>query len=57
MGSGKGSPEYWVAEVRAGRLLYEMTGVSESVAAEAFRLAAAKLPFKTKFIARSANLL
>lgn len=57
MGSGKGSPEYWVAEVRAGRLLYEMTGVTESVAAEAFRLAAAKLPFKTKFIARSANLL
>ena len=57
MGSGKGSPEYWVAEVRAGRLLYEMTGVPESVAAEAFRLAAAKLPFKTKFIVRSANLL
>jgi large subunit ribosomal protein L16 len=57
MGSGKGSPEYWVAEVRAGRLLYEMTGVPEAVAAEAFRLAASKLPFKTKFIARSASLL
>lgn len=57
MGSGKGSPEYWVAEVRAGRLLYEMTGVAEAVAAEAFRLAAAKLPFKTKFVARSNTLL
>lgn len=57
MGSGKGSPEYWVAEVRAGRLLYEMTGVSEAVAAEAFRLAAAKLPFKTKLVVRGSTLL
>jgi large subunit ribosomal protein L16 len=57
MGSGKGSPEYWVAEVKPGRLLYEMTGVSKEVAAEAFRLAAAKLPFKTKFVVRSTTLL
>ncbi len=56
MGSGKGSPEYWVAVVRPGRVLYEMGGVDESVAREAFRLAAYKLPLATKFIAREAEL-
>jgi large subunit ribosomal protein L16 len=56
MGSGKGSPEYWVAVVKPGRVLYEMGGVDESVAREAFRLAAYKLPVATKFIAREADL-
>ena len=52
MGSGKGAPEYWVARVHPGRLLFEVDGVSETIAREAFELAAAKLPIKTKFIAR-----
>lgn len=52
MGSGKGSPEYWVAVVKPGRVLFEMGGVSEEVAREAMRLAAHKLPIKTKFITR-----
>ena len=52
MGSGKGSPEYWVAVVKPGRVLFEMTGVSEEQAREAMRLAAHKLPIKTKFITR-----
>ncbi|MDL2310862.1 50S ribosomal protein L16 [Peptostreptococcaceae bacterium OttesenSCG-928-C18] len=52
MGSGKGSPEYWVAVVKPGRILFEMSGVSEEVAREAMRLAAHKLPIKTKFVAR-----
>ena len=52
MGSGKGSPEYWVAVVKPGRVLFEMSGVSEEVAREAMRLAAKKLPVKTKFIQR-----
>jgi len=56
MGSGKGAPEYWVAVVKPGRVLYEMGGVDESVAREAFRLAAYKLPLATKFIAREADL-
>jgi large subunit ribosomal protein L16 len=56
MGSGKGSPEYWVAVVKPGRVLYEMGGVDESIAREAFRLAAYKLPLATKFIAREADL-
>ena len=56
MGSGKGAPEYWVAVVKPGRVLYEMGGVDESVAREAFRLAAYKLPRATKFIAREADL-
>ena len=56
MGSGKGSPEYWVAVVKPGRVLYEMGGVDETVAREAFRLAAYKLPLSTKFIAREAEL-
>ncbi|MGI5841956.1 MAG: 50S ribosomal protein L16 [Christensenellales bacterium] len=52
MGSGKGSPEFWVAVVKPGRVLFEMNGVSEEVAREAMRLAAHKLPCKTKFIAK-----
>ena len=50
MGSGKGSPEYWVAVVKPGRVLFEMAGVPREVAAEAMRLAGHKLPIKTKFI-------
>ncbi len=52
MGSGKGSPEYWVAVVKPGRVLFELSGVPEEVAREAMRLAAHKLPIKTKFITR-----
>lgn len=52
MGSGKGSPEYWVAVVKPGRIMFEIAGVSEPVAREAMRLAAQKLPIKTKFITR-----
>ncbi|MGI6358999.1 MAG: 50S ribosomal protein L16 [Bacillota bacterium] len=52
MGSGKGSPEYWVAVVKPGRILFEMSGVNESVARDAMRLAAHKLPIKTKFVSR-----
>ncbi|MDP6437600.1 MAG: 50S ribosomal protein L16 [Gammaproteobacteria bacterium] len=51
-GKGKGSVEYWVAQVQPGRVLYEMEGVSEDVAREAFTLAAAKLPVSTKFVTR-----
>ena len=50
MGSGKGSPEYWVAVVKPGRVMFEMDGVDESIAKEAMRLAGHKLPIKTKFI-------
>lgn len=50
MGSGKGSPEYWVAVVKPGRILFEMGGVSEEIAREAMRLASYKLPIKTKFV-------
>ena len=53
MGSGKGNVEYWVALTQPGRVLYEMEGVEESVAREAFRLAAAKLPVRTAFVART----
>jgi len=53
MGSGKGNVEYWVAEIKPGRVLYEMEGVTEQIAREAFRLAAAKLPVKTTFVART----
>jgi len=52
MGSGKGSPEYWVAVVKPGRVLFEIGGVSEEIAREALRLAMHKLPIKCKFIAR-----
>ena len=50
MGSGKGSPEYWVAVVKTGRVLFEISGVSETVAREAMRLASHKLPVNTKFV-------
>jgi len=50
MGSGKGSPEYWVAVVKPGRIMFELSGVTEPIAREAMRLAAQKLPIKTKFI-------
>ncbi len=53
MGSGKGNVEYWVALIQPGKVLYEMEGVTEEVAREAFRLAAAKLPFKTTFVKRT----
>ena len=53
MGKGKGSVEYWVAQVRPGTMLYEIQGVSEELAREAFTLAAAKLPLKTLFTART----
>lgn len=52
MGSGKGSPEFWVAVVKPGRILFEIAGVPEATAREAMRLAANKLPIKTKFITR-----
>ena len=52
MGGGKGSPEYWVAEIQPGKMLYEMDGVSEELAREAFELAAAKLPISTVFVIR-----
>jgi large subunit ribosomal protein L16 len=56
MGKGKGAPEEWVAVVKPGRVMYEIAGVSESVAKEAFRLAAHKLGVQTKFIARGGTL-
>lgn len=56
MGNGKGNPEYWVAEIRPGKVLYEMDGVDESIAREAFALAAAKLPLKTVVVARQLGL-
>ena len=52
MGSGKGDVEYWAAAIRPGRVLFEISGVSEEQAREAFRLASYKLPFKSKFISR-----
>jgi large subunit ribosomal protein L16 len=53
MGSGKGNPEFWVAVVKPGRIMFELTGVPEPVAREAMRLADSKLPIKTKFITRA----
>ena len=55
MGSGKGSPEYWVAVVKPGRIMFEIAGVSEEVAREALRLASHKLPIKTKIVKREAE--
>lgn len=52
MGSGKGSPEYWVAVVKPGRVLFEMNGIDEATAREALRLASHKLPLKVKFVTR-----
>ena len=53
MGKGKGAPEYWVAPVKPGRVLFEMNGVSEEIAREAMRLAAHKLPLKSKFVIKA----
>ncbi len=53
MGSGKGNPEFWVAPIRPGAVLYEMEGIGEAEAREAFKLAAAKLPVRTIFVTRS----
>jgi large subunit ribosomal protein L16 len=53
MGKGKGAPEYWVSVVKPGRIMFEVEGVSETMAREAFRLAGNKLPVKTKFVRRS----
>ncbi len=56
MGNGKGNPEYWVAEIQPGKVLYEMDGVNETLAREAFALAAAKLPLKTIVVARQLGM-
>ena len=56
MGSGKGSPEFWVAVVKPGRVMFELAGVPEPLAKEALRLAGQKLPVKTKFVKREADL-
>jgi large subunit ribosomal protein L16 len=56
MGKGKGSPEYWVCVVKPGRILFEVEGVSEELAAEAFRLCSHKLPIKTKMVTRRETL-
>lgn len=53
MGNGKGSVEYWVAQIQPGRMLYEIEGVPEDIAREAFKLAAAKLPVQTSFVVRT----
>ena len=53
MGSGKGAPEYWVAVVKPGRVMFEIAGVSEEIAREALRLASHKLPIKTKIVAKA----
>jgi len=52
MGKGKGAPEYWVAVIQPGKIMFEVDGVSENVAVESFRLASHKLPLKTKFVKR-----
>jgi len=56
MGKGKGSPEYWVAKIQPGRILYELSGIEESLAVRALQLAAAKLPFATKVITKDTTL-
>jgi large subunit ribosomal protein L16 len=56
MGSGKGSPEHWVAVVKRGRVMFELSGVPEPLAREAMRLAAQKLPVKCKFVKREVEL-
>ena len=56
MGSGKGSPEHWVAVIKPGRVMFELSGVPEPLAREALRLAGQKLPVKTKFVKREADL-
>ena len=57
MGKGKGAPEYWVAVIRPGRVIYEMSGVTEAVAKEALRLASHKLPLSMKFVRRDENVI
>lgn len=57
MGAGKGTPEYWVAVVKPGKILYEITGVPESIARSAMRIACFKMPVKTRIISRSSNYL
>jgi len=57
MGKGKGSPEYWVAVVHPGRVLYELQGIDEATAREAFRLAAHKLPIRTRFVSKEIEVL
>jgi large subunit ribosomal protein L16 len=57
MGKGKGDPEYWVDVIRPGRILYELEGVPEEIAKEAMRLAAFKLPIRTRFISRKSREL
>jgi large subunit ribosomal protein L16 len=57
MGSGKGAPDHWVAVVKPGRILFEMTGVTEAVAKEAMRLASHKLPIPTKFLVRETSIV
>ena len=52
MGSGKGAPEYWVAIIKPGKIIYEVTGISEAIARNAFRIASYKMPFKTKFVVK-----
>ena len=54
-GKGKGAPEFWVCRVKPGRIMFEVDGVTEEIAREAFMLASAKLPIKTKFVARTAD--
>ena len=56
MGKGKGSPEFWVAVVKPGRVLFELEGISKELAAEAMSLGAAKLPIKTRFVVREEQL-
>jgi len=56
MGSGKGSPEWWIANVKPGRVMFELAGVPEDLAKEALRLAGSKLPIQTKFVKREADL-
>jgi large subunit ribosomal protein L16 len=56
MGKGKGSPEFWVAVVKPGRVLFELEGISKELAAEAMKLGAAKLPIKTRFVVREEQL-
>jgi large subunit ribosomal protein L16 len=56
MGNGKGNPEYWVAQIQPGKVLYEMDGVDEALAREAFALASAKLPLKTTFVVRQLGM-
>lgn len=57
MGKGKGAPEYWVAVVKPGRIIYEMSGVTEALAKEALRLASHKLPLETKFVRREESVI